>query len=69
MLVRLDESETEQLYQELLTHFNLIGASNHCQALESAWKDPYNRREMEKFIKAWLKRKQRRKAKPITGLV
>lgn len=65
MLVRLDESETEQLYQELLAHFNIIGASNYCQALESAWKDPYNRQRIEEFIKAWL----RKKAKPIAGLV
>jgi hypothetical protein len=64
MLVQLDESETKQLYQELLAHFNLIGASNHCQALESAWKDPYTRQKIEEFIRAWLRRKQKKKQNP-----
>jgi len=31
MRVLLGESETEQLYQELLTYFGLIGASNQCE--------------------------------------
>ena len=69
MLIQLDESETDELYRELLAHFNLIGASNNCEALESAWKDSYNRQEMKKFIEAWLRRKKRKKPKPITGLV
>lgn len=68
MFIQLDESETGKLYQELLARFNLVGASNHCQALESAWTDSYNRRKMEEFIKAWLRRKDRKK-KPIAGLV
>jgi len=69
MGIQLDESEIDELYRELLARFNLIGASNHCEALESVWKDPYNRREMEKFIEAWLRTKRRKKHKPITGLV
>jgi len=47
MRVLLGESETEQLYKELLAHFGLVGASDVCQALETAWKDPYNKQEIE----------------------
>ena len=67
--VWLSEIETEQLYQELLAYFGLIGATDECQALETAWKDPYNRQEIEKFINAWLKRKQRKKEETIPGVV
>ncbi|MDI6904812.1 MAG: hypothetical protein QMD13_04905 [Candidatus Bathyarchaeia archaeon] len=67
--VRLSEFETEELYRELLAYFGLIGATDECQALENAWKDPYNRCEIEEFIKAWLKRKQRRKGETITEVV
>ena len=69
MRVWLNQNETEQLYQELLAYFGLIGATNECQALETAWKDPYNKSEIEEFIKAWLKRKQRRKEETITEVV
>ena len=69
MQVRLSELEKEQLYNELLAYFGLIGATNECQALETAWKDPYNRSEIEEFIKAWLRRKQRKKEEAITGVV
>jgi len=69
MRVWLNEPETEQLYKELLAYFGLVGASNVCQALESAWKDPYNKQEIEEFIKAWLKRKQRKKEETIAGVV
>ena len=61
MQVWLNEDEIERLYQELIAYFGLIGAMDECQALESAWKDPYNKLEIEEFIKAWLKRKQRKK--------
>jgi len=64
----LSQLETEQLYQELLAYFGLAGASNVCQTLEAAWKDPYNKREIEEFINAWLKRK-RRKKEAIAGVV
>ena len=69
MQVRLSELEKEQLYNELLAYFGLIGATNECQALENAWKDPYNRSEIEEFIKAWIRRKQRKKEEAITGVV
>jgi hypothetical protein len=69
MRVSLSEIQTEQLYRELLAYFGLIGATNECQALENAWKDPYNKREIEEFIKAWLRRKQRKKEEIITGVV
>jgi len=69
MHVWLSELETEELYRELLAYFGLIGALNECQALENAWKDPYNKREIEEFIKAWLRRKQRKKEEIVTGVV
>lgn len=69
MHVWLSELDVEQLYNELITYFGLVGALNECQALENAWKDPYNRREIEEFIKAWLRRKQRKKEEIVTGVV
>jgi len=67
--VLLSETEIEQLYHELLAYFGLVGALNECQALENAWQDPYNRREIEIFIRDWLRRKQRRKEEPLTWVV
>jgi len=46
---------------QLLHYFGLIGAVNECEVLENTWRDPYNRREIEEFIKTWLKRKMRKK--------
>jgi hypothetical protein len=69
MQVWLNETEKEQLYQELLYYFGLIGAAEECQALENAWKDPYNRYEIEEFIKAWLRRKRGKKEEAIAGVV
>jgi hypothetical protein len=69
MQVWLNETEKEQLHQELLYYFGLIGATEECQALESAWKDTYNRHEMEQFIKAWLRRRRKKEAEAITGVV
>lgn len=60
MGIWLSRQEVEKLYFELLTYFGLVGARDKCQALESAWKDPYNRRLIEEFIKAWLSRKRKR---------
>ncbi|MEM5867595.1 MAG: hypothetical protein QXG39_06715 [Candidatus Aenigmatarchaeota archaeon] len=68
MRIWLSEIEREQLYHELLAYFGLIGALNECQALENAWEDPYNKREIEEFIKAWLKRRQK-KLERIEGVV
>jgi len=65
MHVWLSQPEVEQLYRELLDHFGLAGALNECQALENSWKDPYNKRQIE----AWLKRKRRKKEEAITGLI
>jgi hypothetical protein len=42
---------------------------DECQALESAWKDQYNKREIEDFVKAWLRRKQRKKEEIVKGVV
>jgi len=69
MHVWLSELDVEQLYNELIAYFGLIGALNECQALENAWKDQYNKREIEEFIKAWLRRKQRKKEEIVTGVV
>jgi hypothetical protein len=65
MQIWLNENEREQLYHELTAYFGLIGATNECQALENAWKDPYNKSEIEAFIKAWLKRKERKREESI----
>ena len=67
--VWLSEIEAEELYHELLAYFGLIGATDECQALENAWKDPYNKHEIEEFIKAWLRRRQRKKEETITEVV
>jgi hypothetical protein len=64
----LSHADLEQLYQELLAYFNLAGASNQCEALDQAWTDPYNKHHIEEFIKAWLRRK-RKKRQAITGLI
>jgi hypothetical protein len=69
MQVLLSEIEREQLYHELLAYFGLIGAADECQALEAAWQDSYNRREIEYFIHAWLSRRRKRKEEPIPGVV
>jgi hypothetical protein len=62
-------TEREQLYHELTAYFGLIGATNECTALEAAWKDPYNRGEIEGFIKAWLRKKRGKKEEAIAGVV
>jgi hypothetical protein len=67
MQIWLNENEREQLYHDLTAYFGLIGATNECTALEAAWKDPYNRREIEEFIKAWLKRRKK-KVEKIEGV-
>jgi hypothetical protein len=69
MQVWLNETEREQLYHELSAYFGLIGATNECTALEAAWKDPYNRREIEEFIKAWLRKKRAKKEESVAGVV
>jgi hypothetical protein len=66
--VLLSNPETDQLHQELLVYFGLVGAIDQCQALESAWKDTYNRQAIEEFINAWLRRKQRKK-ETIPGVI
>lgn len=69
MQVWLNEFEAEMLYRELLAYFGLIGAVDECQALEEAWRDPYNRNEIEGFIRAWLGKRRRRKEEAIAGVV
>jgi hypothetical protein len=69
MPIWVNENEREQLYHELTAYFGLIGATNECTALEAAWKDPYNRREIEEFIKAWLRKKRAKKEEAVAGVV
>jgi hypothetical protein len=38
------------------------------RSLDAAWTDPYNKHNIEEFIKAWLRRK-RKKKETITGLI
>jgi hypothetical protein len=61
MFVRLSRSEQDELYRELLHHFGLVGATDECQALEYAWRDPYNRQKIEEFIRAWLRKREKQK--------
>jgi len=65
----LSEGDREQLYQELLYYFGLVGGLNVCEALEHAWRDPYNRSEIEDFIIAWLRKRAKKKEKAPAGVV
>jgi len=69
MRIELSQLELEQLYQELLAYFGLVGAPNQCEALDAAWTDPHNRYHIKEFIKAWLRRKRKKKGEAITGLI
>jgi hypothetical protein len=69
MGVKLSAPDVDELHQELLVYFGLIGASQECAALEAAWRDSYNRRHIEEFIKAWLRRKRRQKPAPVPDVV
>ncbi len=66
--IDLDDNDKTQLYQEVLYFFGLVGASNVCEALEVAWRDPYNQSEIKEFILAWLRRKAKKAAK-ATGVI
>jgi hypothetical protein len=37
--------------------------------LEDAWRDPYNRSEIEDFIVAWLRKRARKKEKAAAGVI
>jgi len=65
----LGGGDREQLYQEILYYFGLVGGLNVCEALEHAWQDPHNRSEMEDFITAWLKKRAKKREKTIAGVV
>ena len=63
MHVWLSELETEELYHALPTYFGLAGALNEYQALETAWKEPYNV-QIEKFPMLDLRKSTERRKKP-----
>jgi len=63
MQIWLNETEREQLYHELTAYFGLIGAADECQALEAAWQDPYNRREINILSKPGFQGKGNEKKK------
>lgn len=67
--VVLGKGDSEQLYHELLYYFGLVGGLNVCEALEHAWRDPYNQSEIEDFIMAWLRKRAKKKEKAIVGVV
>ena len=67
--VTLSDGDKEQLYQELLYYFGLVGGLNVCEALEAIWRDPYNRSEIKDFIIAWLRKKARKKQKAPAGVI
>jgi len=67
--VVLGEGEREELYQELIYYFGLVGGLNVCEALEHTWRDPYNRSEIEDFIIAWLRQRAKKKEKAAAGVV
>jgi len=67
--VALSDGDREQLYQELLHYFGLVGGLNVCEALEAAWRDPYNRSEIKDFMIAWLRKKAKKREKAATGVV
>jgi len=66
--VVLSDKDREQLYQEVLYFFGLVGALNVCEALEAAWRDSYNQSEIREFILAWLRKKAKKDVK-ATGVV
>jgi len=61
--VVLGDTDREQLYQEVLHYFGLVGGLNVCEALEAAWRDPYNHSEIREFILAWLRKKAKKAVK------
>ena len=66
--VVLGDLDREQLYNELLYYFGLVGGLNVCQALESAWRDSYNQSEIREFILAWLRKKAKKDVR-ATGVI
>ena len=57
MNVSLNDNDFKQLYNDLLAYFGPTGGTIELldeEVLEAAWKDPYCKKQIEKFIKAWL---------------
>jgi len=66
--VVLSDTDREQLYHELFYYFGLVGGLNVCEALETAWRDPYNQSEIREFILAWLRKKAKKDVR-ATGVI
>lgn len=64
----VSDADREQLYSELLYYFGLIGGLDVCEALDAAWRDPYNQSEIREFILAWL-RKKAKKTEKAAGVI
>ena len=60
MGINISEQAENELLGELLNVFFIIGSANEeCSALDEYWE--MRREDIEKFIRAWLKRKKKKK--------
>ena len=60
----LRREEKEELYRNLIAHFGILGSTDECEKLESAWKTPEYQKAIKKYIEDWisaLKRFRKRK--------
>lgn len=53
----MSDADFERLYREATAYLGLAGALDECRALEGAWRDPYTRRALEEFVRAWVRRR------------
>lgn len=60
MEIALSESDKRILYSELTAYFGIIGGYGECERLERLWGDPVYRREIERYIRAWVRYRKKR---------